>query len=374
MRKSFSKREAIERSATVGRVGEQGGYVQTGAAVVTMRDVAEAAGVSVATVSRVLSGTRRVNGELADRVRAAQEELGYRTNLLASGLRRQRTDTVGMVVPQVGNPYFSALMEAVGRRLQRVGRTVLLVDAEDDPTAEAEGLHRLLDRSIDGLLAVPVDERASAPALTEAAGLVHLVQLDRAAEGVPADLVAVDQRAGIQAVVDHLDQLGRRDLAFVSAEPRDSTARERAKAFADAAAATGCNVHSTRFGAYTVEWGRAAATELVGAGELPTAIVCGNDLIALGVLAVLAEHGVEVPGTVAVTGYDDIGFATLTRPKLTTVRQPIDELADAAVERLLRAGSGADGPSMQLFAPALIVRDSTVARASRPSSASQVPS
>jgi len=329
---------------------------------VTMRDVAEAAGVSVATVSRVLSGTRQVNGELAERVRAAQEQLGYRTNLLASGLRRQRTDTVGMVVPQVSNPYFSALMEAVGRRLQRVGRTVLLVDAEDDPAAEAEGIHRLLDRSIDGLLAVPVDEHASTRALTEAAGSVHLVQLDRAAEDVPADLVAVDHRAGIRAVVDHLVGLQRRELVFVSAEPRDSTARERARAFDDAVAATGCTTQPARFGAYTVEWGRAAAAALVDSGQLPAAIVCGNDLIALGVLAVLVEAGVDVPDRVAVTGYDDIGFATLTRPKLTTVRQPIDELATAAVDRLLTAGAAGaagDGPRLQRFAPSLIVRDST---------------
>ncbi len=324
-----------------------------------MRDVAQAAGVSAATVSRVLSGSRRVNPELAARVLAAQDELGYRTNLLASGLRRQRTDTVGMVVPQVGNPYFSALMEAVGRRLQRVGITVLLVDAENDPDAEAEGLHRLLDRSIDGLLAVPVDEHASTAALTEAAERVHLVQLDRAAEGVPADLVAVDHLAGIRSAVDHLVARGCSDLAFVSAEPRDSTARERARAFDDAMRATGATARASAFGSYTVEWGRVAATRLVEGGRLPQAIVCGNDLIALGVLAVLGEAGVDVPGEVAVTGYDDIGFATLTAPALTTVRQPVDSLAEAAVDLLLGDGPGEDGPSVQRFVPKLIVRAST---------------
>lgn len=323
-----------------------------------MQDVAKAAGVSVATVSRVLSGSRNVAPELSARVLQAQEQLGYRPNLLASGLRRQRTDTVGMVVPQVSNPYFSTLMGAVSRRLQRNGKTVLLVDAEDDPVTEAEGLHRLLDRSIDGLFTVPVDEHASTPALTEAARLVHLVQLDRAAEGVAADLVAVDHLAGIRMAVEHLLDLGRTDLALVSAEPRDSTARERAHAFHDAVAALGATSREPLFGTYTVEWGRAAALKLTATGALPQAIVCGNDLIALGVLSALSEASVPVPDAVAVTGYDDIGFATLTRPALTTVRQPVDTLAEAAVDRLLGSDL-TDRVSVQRFAPTLIVRAST---------------
>jgi len=334
--------------------------------VVKMRDVADAAGVSVATVSRVLSGSRRVDAALTERVLTAQAELDYRTNLLASSLRRQRTDTVGMVVPQVANPYFSALMQAVGRRLQAVGKTVLLLDAENDPRVEAEGLYRLLDRSIDGLLAIPVDERASSPALTEAARRVRLVQLDRAAKDVDADLVAVDHHAGIGAVVAHLVDLGRDDLAFISAEPRDSTARERATAFDAAIGAHGLRHHSTLFGEYTVDWGREAALRLFENGPLPGAIVCGNDLIALGVLAVSREAGVAVPERVALTGYDDIGFATLTSPALTTVRQPLEALAEAAVARLLRSPDEDEEPLVQRFAPALVVRRSTDPSASSP--------
>jgi LacI family transcriptional regulator len=327
--------------------------------MVKMEDVAKAAGVSVATVSRVLSGSRNVAPELSARVLQAQDQLGYRPNLVASSLRRQRTDTIGMVVPQVGNPYFATLMGAVSRRLQRVGKTVLLVDAEDDPVSEAEGLHRLLDRSVDGLLAVPVDEHASTSALADAARIVHLVQLDRAAEGVSADLVAVDQVAGMRAAVEHLVGLQRRDLAFISAEPRDSTARERAHAFQEAAAALGATTREPLFGAYTVDWGRSAARQLIDAQQsLPQAIVCGNDLIALGVLSALSEASVDVPGAVAVTGYDDIGFATLTRPALTTVRQPVGRLAAAAVDRLL-SGDRPPRASVQRFAPKLVVRAST---------------
>lgn len=326
--------------------------------VITMREVAKAAGVSVATVSRVLSGTRRVDQELVDRVRVAQAELGYRTNLVASGLRRQRTDTIGMVVPQVANPYFSALMQAVGRRLRVEGKSVLLVDAEDDPREEAEGLRRLVDRSVDGLVAIPVDEHASAAALSEAAGVVRTVLLDRAAIDVPADLVAVDHELGIGAVVDHLAGLGRCHLAFVGASFHDSTARERQAAFEVAVRTAACGTHRTLLGDYSVEWGRAAASQLLDE-PLPDAVVCGNDLIALGVLATFHEAGVEVPGHVAVTGYDDVGFATLTSPTLTTVRQPLDALADAAVTRLLDDPPHGARISSTRLEPSLVVRRSS---------------
>jgi len=328
--------------------------------VVTMREVADAAGVSIATVSRVLSGTRRVDPELSARVRATQAELGYRTNLLASGLRLQRTDTVGMVVPQVANPYFSSLMQAVGRRLQAVDKTVLLIDAENDPLVEAEGLHRLLDRSVDALIAIPVDEHESVAAMTEAAGLVRLVQLDRAAIDVPADLVAVDHAAGIESAVDHVAGLGCERLVLVGAARRDSTARERADAFAASCAHHGLDVEKPLLGAYSVEWGRDAARGLLGAG-LPDAVICGNDLIALGVLAVLREAGVDVPGQVKLTGYDDVGFATLTSPEITSVRQPLDRLADAAVRRLLHPRDEGEGRSVERLVPSLMIRRSTVA-------------
>jgi LacI family transcriptional regulator len=331
--------------------------------VVTMREVADAAGVSIATVSRVLSGTRRVDPELVDRVRATQEQLGYRTNLLASGLRLQRTDTVGMVVPQVANPYFSSLMQEVGRRLQAIGKTVLLVDAENDPRVEADGVHRLLDRSVDGLIAIPVDEHESVTAMTEAAGLVRLVQLDRAVVDVPADLVAVDHAAGIGEAVEHLAGLGCRRLALISAARRDSTARERADAFDASCSSLGLEVEEPLLGEYSVEWGRDAAARLLDAG-LPDGVVCGNDLIALGVLSVLREAGVDVPGRVKLTGYDDVGFATLTSPEITSVRQPLDRLAEAAVSRLLHPSEDGQTPSVERFVPSLMVRRSTVDPAS----------
>ncbi|MFO8076356.1 MAG: LacI family DNA-binding transcriptional regulator [Egibacteraceae bacterium] len=331
----------------------------------TLRDVALRADVSLATVSRVLNGSQRVDPTLAARVRTAADDLGYRANLLARGLRRQRTDIVGLVVPQVGNPFFSALMQAVSRHLQQSARTVLLADAEDDPDLERQVITRLADHGVDGILCAPVSEADSGVAAAEIAARLPLVFLDRAAADVEADTASVDQRRGVDLVLDHLVEVVGAHPAtrLVSATPVDSAARARCEAYADAVAEGRVDDPAPPLlGEFTVDWGREAATALVADGALPRALVCGNDLIALGVLAGLAEQGVRVPADVVVTGFDDVGFATLAAPSLTTVRQPLDALAATAVELLEQRIGGSDGPARcELLAPELIVRASTVA-------------
>ena len=328
----------------------------------TLRDVAERAGVSLATVSRVLNGATTVDPALAERVRSAAGDLGYRANLLARGLRQQRTNIVGIVVPQIANPFFSALMQAVSRRLRATSRTLLLADAEDDPDVEAAALDRLADHGVDGLLLAPVDEHASGAAAARVADRVPMIFLDRAAEGVAADLVSVDQKAGMDAVLSHLAVDGPARTRLVSAAPVDSVARERAEAYASAVASGRVrDTHEPLLGSFTSGWGQQAARCLLDAGELPEALVCGNDLIAIGALTVLTEHGVAVPADVRVTGFDDVGLATVTTPRLTTVRQPLDGLANAAVALLEdRIERGTQAPPRQRrLAPDLIMRAST---------------
>ncbi len=329
----------------------------------TLRDVALRADVSLATVSRVLNGSTRVDPTLASRVRTAADELGYRANLLARGLRRQRTDIVGLVVPQIGNPFFSGLMQAVSRHLQQSARTVLLADAEDDLDLERQVVTRLADHGVDGILCAPVSEQESGVAAAEVAARLPLVFLDRAAADVEADTASVDQRRGIALVVDHLAEVcgGPPATRLISAAPVDSAARARCEAYADAAAegrvADGA---PPLLGEFTVEWGREAVAGLIADDALPQALVCGNDLIALGALAALAEHGVRVPDDIVVTGFDDVGFATLAVPSLTTVRQPLDALAATASELLEQRIAGVEGPPRcELLRPELVVRAST---------------
>lgn len=321
--------------------------------MVTMRDVADAAGVSVATVSRVVNGNRPVNADTEREVERAIADLGYRPNHLASALRRQRTRSVAMVVPHISNPFFPRLVEAVERALAADAHQLLLADSHDDATVERDRIQALLERQIDGLLLVPCHERDSATVLASLD--VPHVLLDRTVTGDDSDHVVIDDVMGMRAVLDHLRACGYRRFAYVGAVADSSTARTRLETFR-AEAGPDAPVLLRDF---SMEWGREAAGRLLDDG-LPEAIVASNDLTAIGVIRGLRDAGVELSRDVAVTGYDDIGFAEVSHPSLTTVRQPVDEMGQAAVGLLLDRLHGRDPAERQLvLSPRLIVREST---------------
>lgn len=174
----------------------------------TLTEVARRAGVSTATASRALSGRRAVAPDLVDRVRAAAQDLDYRPNALASSLRRQQTETIGLVVPQISNAFFPDIIESVERALQSQGVDLLLCDSQSDADIERRRVRALLSRRVDGLLISPVGYRASAEILSEAAANVPVVQIDQYVSGHPASWVGVDDRAGIDQIVTHLAAQG----------------------------------------------------------------------------------------------------------------------------------------------------------------------
>ncbi|MFD7921028.1 LacI family DNA-binding transcriptional regulator [Streptomyces sp. NPDC059740] len=328
---------------------------------VTLREVARLSGCSVSTVSRVLSGNRPVGSETAGRVRAAAESLGYVPNQVARSLRSRSTGTVGLVLPQIANPYYPALVRELTRALLAGGRAALLADCDDDSEAEAARVADLLGRRVDALLVIPVDEHRSRATVADAAARVPLVLLDRGCGPQVADSVAVDHGVGIAMVMEHLAATGRRRPAFVGAAGNDSAAAERAAAYtAGLAHFPQADPGAVELGDFSVEWGRAAVDRLRPLRH--DAVVCANDLIAIGVIQRLRERGADVPGDVAVTGFDDIPMARLTVPALTTVRQPVRELAAEAAALLDRQLSGQAGGARRSvrLTPELVVRASTV--------------
>ncbi|MER5884095.1 LacI family DNA-binding transcriptional regulator [Streptomyces sp. NPDC001941] len=334
-------------------------------AFATLKDVARASGCSIATVSRVLAGSRPVGEETAQRVRAAAERLGYRPNHAARALRSRATGTVGLVLPQITNPFYPALVRELAHALHADGRAVLFADCDDDPGAEAEHIADLLARRVDALLVVPAHERLSRPAVADAAARVPLVLLDRGCGPGFADSVAVDNAAGTALVLDHLAATGRRRPCFLGAPGAASAAVERRAAYESGATAFGPDAPGrVLLGDFSVEWGREAVDRLwdAPATDRPDALVCANDLIALGALQRLHQRGVDVPGEVAVTGFDDIPMAALSSPAVTTVRQPVAELAAEAARLLSRrlAGDTDHARRATRLAPALVVRESSV--------------
>ncbi|WP_164737268.1 LacI family DNA-binding transcriptional regulator [Georgenia sp. SYP-B2076] len=327
---------------------------------VTVRDVAAAAGVSPATASRVLSGYPSVNPEMARRVTEASTRLGYSANVFARALRTRRTDTVGMVVPSIGNPYFVGAVEAVEGVLSGSGRSLILCDSRDSVATEAARVSLLLNRMVDGLVVIPVSAEESAPALRAAAAQSRVVQLDRIAEGARTDFVGADDYDGVHQCIDHLRDRGCRTIAYIGARPTTSTAAQRLRAFEELTRGDGGTDAPVYLGEFSAGWGAEAARHLLEAGPLPDAIVCGADVIAVSVLTALRGAGVEVPVQVKVVSYDDSGLGLLTVPRLTSVRQPLDVMAQEAIRLLdTHPEDGAYPPRKSIFAPQLVIRDST---------------
>lgn len=327
---------------------------------VTIRDVAAAAGVSIATVSRVLSGVNGVSPGLVTRVEATATRLGYRTNRVARALRRQSTQTVGLVVPDITNPFFPAIVQAVEGTLRNAGFSLLLCDAGNEVAAEAELLGNLLAHQVDGLLISVCDRIASRHAVRLAASRLPVVQIDRRSlGGMP--YVGVDQPDAIAQLARHLRDQGYRRFSYITPHTGISTAKERLDEFMRNVQPLDPGVGKRIYtGDFSMEWGYEAARRIIAQSTLPDVIVCANDLIAVGAVRALHEQNVDIPREVAVTGFDDTVLAVATQPQLTTIRQPLADLGREAVSMLWAAiAQPGEPPRSAVLKGKLIVRGSS---------------
>ncbi|GAB3309857.1 substrate-binding domain-containing protein [Epidermidibacterium keratini] len=301
----------------------------------TIKDVARLAGVSIATASRALSGTRPVQPAYRERVTAAAAELDYNPNLTARALRSAKTGAIGMVIPMIDNPFFPSLVSAIESLLETNGYTLLLCSSQENIELEAQRLRALTDRQVDGLLISAASQTDSVEAVARTAELVPLVQLDQRAPGVASPFVGIDDSAGMRSIVEHLASRGSRRTAYLGASDENWSGMRRRDGFVRWTAESDPSARERiRLGSFTREFGRSGALELLRADREIDALVCANDLIALGALDAAHELGLSVPGDVAVTGYDDIIVATASNPTLTTVAQPVADIARIAVETL----------------------------------------
>lgn len=322
----------------------------------TMTDVARLAGVSVATVSRTLSRTRSVDPVMQRKVTAAAEQLGYRVNLVGRALRQTRTSTVGLVVPDLDNPYFSALAQQLSRAFSDPGIDLLVFSADGSLETEARGVRSFLGRQVDALVLIPVHEELSEPSVSAAAAEVHTVQLDRRVQGTAASYVGVSNQAGMQLVHDHIAtavDVRTQPVVYVGATPDSSSAHERL----DGMRRFFSPDVPTLLGDFSAAWGREAAARILADGRRGATVVTAADVIALGVLAHLLHEGRSVPDEFRVIGFDGIGAAALAHPSLTTVRQPVEEMA-RSIRALVEAD---DEPSSRWFTPDLVVGETSPA-------------
>lgn len=324
---------------------------------VTLLDVAAAAGVSRATASRVLAGTdRNVDPALADRVRRASLDLGYRGNAAARMLRTRQARSVGVLVPSLRNPYFVGLVEALSAELSRTGGSLLLGAAEDDPTVEAERLQSLLGSVVDALVVVPTSRDESGPAIAAAARQLPVVQLDRWAHGAEAPFVGLDNVEAVRIALDHLRRRGHRRVLYLGAEEASSTGAERLAAFRALRSADDTELVLPLF---SVDAGHEAGRILLGGPPLPDAVLAAADVLAAGLVSTLQQAGVDVPGQVAVTGFDGTDLLELVNPPISTLSHPLTEMSRAALQRLSESDTAGPVPPELRFAPTWLERRST---------------
>jgi LacI family transcriptional regulator len=325
---------------------------------VTVRDVARAAGLSVASVSRALSGARPVRPEIARRVTEAAEALGYRPDPVARALSVGSSSSIGLVVPDIVNPFFPALADAVERAVRSAGLSLLLMNAENDPDWEKRCISELITRRIDGLLISATHRTSSRQAIEEAAKILPVVQIDRFASP-NVHRVVTDPVKTVKLCVDHMASQGCSAFAFVGATSSASPALARERAFGRLTRSIDPSAPARVLrNDFSVDCGYAAAKLIVNRWPQVDAVVCANDLIALGVVQGSLDLGRNIPGELAVTGCDDTFFSGLSRPTVTSIAQPVLEMASTAMDLLARHDRETRPVSIQL-APELHVRGST---------------
>ncbi|MEU9239917.1 LacI family DNA-binding transcriptional regulator [Streptomyces sp. NPDC048385] len=327
----------------------------------TMADVARSAGVSVATVSHVLNGTRPVLPHTRQAVLDAIEELGYTPNTLARSLVTSRTRSIGLAVSAISNPYFTEILQGVEAAVLEHGYSLLIADPHDDPEHERKVVQLLHERRVDGLVVAPsADPRALLAYLSRHA--VPTVLLDRVVGGgadtAPAfDQVCAENTEPMARLVTHLAGLGHRRIGLVAGLPGLSTTGERITGYRQGLSTAGLALDDDLIAPGNSETTGAeqATAALLSLAAPPTALVTANNAMTIGALRTLRARGLSVPDDIALCCFDDFAWADLFSPRLTAIAQPSRELGAEAVRVLLERLAAPDRPARTLRLPCAFV-------------------
>jgi LacI family transcriptional regulator len=334
----------------------------------TIRDVARTANVGISTVSSFLNGTRPVSAATRSRITHAIEELGYEPNSMASNLRRRRAGAIGLVVPDVMNPFFMLVASGIEDVISSDDFCLVLCPTNFEAEREAGYVRLLRRQQLDGVIILS-GTAMSSPALLELATRAPVVLVDELIAGIDAPFVAADNRQGARSLAEYILGQGHRRVAIVAGPPGLWTARERLSGYREALAAHQLDTDvPVVHGDYRLNSGYVAARTLLTGPpeERPTVLIASNDLMAIGCARFCADSRLEVGVDVSIGGFDDIPLAALVTPGLTTVRQPAREIGRQAARCMLagvRAGSGSAGSSSERheLATTLVTRGSVAA-------------
>lgn len=330
----------------------------------TLREVARLAGVHPGTASRALNERKRslLAPATVERVEAAASSLGYRPNYLARSFKTRRTLSIGVLVPDLNNPLFPPIVRGVEDRLAEDGYVALLANTDNDDARAKRILEEMGARQVEGLI-LATARREDPMLVALARSGMPLALVNRVVDDHAFSSVSPDDQAGIRLLVGHLTGLGHRRIAHIAAPQSLSTGFGRLRGFRSAMAEAGLEVaerHVAFAGGFSVAEGLRATRELLASRPRPTAIVAGNDMLALGCYSALAEAGLECPGDVAVVGFNDMPFVDRLAPPLTSIRIPHAEIGRLAAELVLeRIAEPAAPLKVLLVRPELVLRGST---------------
>jgi LacI family transcriptional regulator len=331
---------------------------------VTIREVAGRAGVSPMTVSRVVNDSPRVSPDTRRRVEAAIAELGYVPNRLARGLSRRKTGALGVIVPDVANPFFTLVVRGAEEVAWRAGYHVILCNTQGDLERERGYLEDMIAFQVEGLLLAPVGDRSRRNLRALVRNRVPFVLVDRSVSGFEADLVQGDSVAGARRLVEHLIGLGHRRIGMITETHEISTARDRTQGYRDALDGAGIEFRPelvAETSAIDPRGGYDATMRLLELVERPTAIFAVNNVAALGVAEAARAHGLEIPGGLALVCFDDIEAASRLYPFLTVMIQPAETFGTIATQLLLDrlAGRVSERRRIVVLPADFVVRESS---------------
>lgn len=318
----------------------------------TISDVAEAARVSPATVSRVLNGNTGVASELQARVHAAVESLGYRPNGVARGLRRQATMVLGVVISDVTNPFFTSMVRGFEDVAQAAGYSVVLANSDEDLEKERRYLEVAVAEQMAGVALCPTSSGRTDVSLLARYG-TPVVTVDRELNGGGVDNVSIDNHLAARLVTEHLIGQGRAHIAFISGPTTTTTGERRLAGYRAAIRAAGLSTMVKRSD-FRVDGGYRAAGELLDARPETDGMLVSNNLMAVGALRALQERGLALPDDIAFASFDGVMWAQILNPTLTVMEQPTYEIGRRAAELLLERIAHPRAPVQKVVLPAVL--------------------
>jgi LacI family transcriptional regulator len=328
----------------------------------TIHDVARQAGVSAGTVSNVLNRPGYVAAPTRERVLAAIADLGFTPTSHARKFPAGRQRILGLALADLANPFFVDVALGAEAEAKTLGVGVVMIHNGEDAGRQQGNIDMLVQQRVHGIMIAPVLADEASLDRLDARG-IPLVYVDRVAETSERCWVKTDDAAGGRLAAEHLLALGHTDIAFAGNLDTSLQVDRRYAGFAETLATSGVTPRTIVTGSWGIADGRAAGAQLAALTGRPTAVMCGNDLIALGLLLELARHGIRVPGDISIVGFDDLSWSEAATVPLTTVRQPREELGRRAVRMLLDEIDRGEAHEHrhELLEPELVVRESTAA-------------